>query len=58
MDDETLFKGCSVLEQIIQSYDSEVVSVFFDQGTCSDFTTKYHEIAFQELEIEQMQVVF
>ena len=58
MDEETLFKGCSVFEQITQAYDSEVVSVFFDQGTCSDFTMKYHEIAFHELETDQMQVVF
>ena len=58
MDDETLFKGCTVFEQITEAYDSEVVSVFFDQGTCSDFTMKYHEIAFHELETDQMQVVF
>ena len=58
MADETQFEGCSVLEQITRSYDSEVVSVFFDQGTCSDFALKYQEIAFHELQTEQMQVVF
>ena len=58
MDDQAQFEGCSVLEQIMRSYDAEVVSVFFDQGTCSDFTLKYQEIAFHELQTEQMQIVF